>query len=60
MDREAWEEEQRRIDREWYNIDEGDTSYLFYIYLFIHYIQQNEPITERVKKYELMKNAKNS
>lgn len=23
VDREAWEEEQKRIDREWYNIDEG-------------------------------------
>lgn len=23
MDRENWEEEQQRLDREWYNMDEG-------------------------------------
>lgn len=27
-DRDLWEEEQRRLDREWYNIDEGESYFL--------------------------------
>lgn len=36
VDRELWEEEQKRLDREWYNLDEG-LYYSFLIILFIQY-----------------------
>lgn len=31
VDRQLWEEEQRRIDREWYNMDEGNTLFIIVI-----------------------------
>lgn len=54
-EREDWEMEQKRFDREWYGFDEGyDDDYNSFFGMFIDYIKRKEEEVEKKKKKKMI------